>query len=291
MPFQCFWRGVDVQKIGVVGLGTMGSGIVQSCAEAGFSIVALDISDDLVSRAVGRVKQGLDKRVEKGRLDAQFVTSAMANIRGTTEHSDLADCAIVIEAVFEKLDLKRAAIEKISASVGDSTLIATNTSSISVTLLSRSSKRPENFIGMHFFNPVPLMPLVEIVKGYLTSAATVSAAVSIARSMKKETIEVMDYPGFASNRILMPMINEAIFALMEGVSTREGIDGVMKLGMNHPMGPLELADFIGLDVCLDILNVLHSGFGDPKYRPAPLLVNMVNAGKLGRKSGEGFYSY
>ncbi len=280
-----------MQRIGVIGLGTMGAGIVQSGAEAGCNVVAIDVSEEIVALALERVKQGLDKRVEKGKLDARSAASAMASIHGTTKFSELDGCSFVIEAVFEKQELKKAAIEKISASVGDGTVIATNTSSISITLLSRYSKMPENFVGMHFFNPVPLMPLVEIVRGYLTSDSAVSAAVSLAKSMKKQTIEVMDYPGFASNRILMPMINEAVFALMEGVSTREGIDGVMKLGMNHPMGPLELADFIGLDVCLDILNVLYSGFKDPKFRPAPLLVNMVNAGKLGRKSGEGFYRY
>ncbi len=291
MPWPCCWRGAELSKVGVVGLGTMGTGIVQSCAEAGLSVVAVDISDEIVSRALGRVKQGIDKRVEKGRLDAQSAASALAGIHASTEYVSLEGCPMVIEAVFERQELKQKAIGQISASVGKDAFIATNTSSISITRLSTFSGRPENFVGMHFFNPVPLMPVVEIVRGYLTSDAAMSAAVSLAKSMNKQTIEVADYPGFASNRILMPMINEAIFTLMEGVATREGIDSIMKLGMNHPMGPLELADFIGLDVCLDILNVLHSGFGDPKYRPAPLLVNMVNAGRLGRKSGEGFYRY
>ncbi len=278
-------------KVGVVGLGTMGSGIVQSCVESGFDVVAVDVSGDIVSRAVDRVKLGLDKRVEKGKLEARSASAAAAKIQGTTKFDDLQGCAIIIEAVYEKQELKRSAIGRISETAGNDCVIATNTSSISITLLSKYSRHPENFIGMHFFNPVPLMPIVEIVRGYLTSDSTVSSATALAKGMKKEIVEVADYPGFVSNRILMPMINEAVFALMEGVSTRDGIDRVMKLGMNHPMGPLELADFIGLDVCLDILNVLYEGFRDPKYRPAPLLVNMVNAGRLGRKSGEGFYRY
>jgi 3-hydroxybutyryl-CoA dehydrogenase len=190
-----------------------------------------------------------------------------------------------------KLDVKSKAISRIADSVNDDAVIGTNTSSISITLLSRNARIPGNFLGMHFFNPVALMPIVEIVSGLETSEYSLSIAKTVAKRMGKETVGAKDYPGFVSNRILMPMINEAVFALMEGVSSREGIDRIMKLGMNHPMGPLELADFIGLDICLDIMNVLHAGFGDSKYRPAPLLVNMVNAGKLGKKSGEGFYKY
>jgi 3-hydroxybutyryl-CoA dehydrogenase len=277
--------------VGVVGLGTMGTGIAQVCIEAGYDVVAVDVSQSLVDRAIANIRRGVYKRVEKGQMDAAAAERALKRITGTVSIADISSCFMVIEAVFEKPDVKGKAISSISDAVGDDTVIGTNTSSISITLLSRNARKPGNFIGMHFFNPVPLMPLVEIVSGLETSEYSLSTAKTVAKKMGKETVEAKDYPGFVSNRILMPMINEAVFALMEGVSSREGIDSVMKLGMNHPMGPLELADFIGLDICLDIMNVLHTGFGDSKYRPAPLLVNMVNAGKLGRKSGEGFYKY
>jgi 3-hydroxybutyryl-CoA dehydrogenase len=277
--------------VGVVGLGTMGTGIAQVCIEAGYDVVAVDVSQSLVDRAIANIRRGVYKRVEKGQMDAAAAERALKRITGTVSIADISSCFMVIEAVFEKPDVKGKAISSISDAVGDDTVIGTNTSSISITLLSRNARKPGNFIGMHFFNPVPLMPLVEIVSGLETSEYSLSTAKTVAKKMGKETVEAKDYPGFVSNRILMPMINEAVFALMEGVTSREGIDSVMKLGMNHPMGPLELADFIGLDICLDIMNVLHTGFGDSKYRPAPLLVNMVNAGKLGRKSGEGFYKY
>ena len=277
--------------IGVVGLGTMGTGIAQVCIEAGYDVVALDVNQSIVDGAIAKIRKGIDKRVEKGLMDAAAAGKALNRLTGTVSFSDISSCFMVIEAVFEKLDVKSRAISRIADSVSDEAVIGTNTSSISITLLSRNARIPGNFLGMHFFNPVALMPIVEIISGLETSEHSLSIAKTVAKRMGKETVGAKDYPGFVSNRILMPMINEAVFALMEGVSSREGIDRIMKLGMNHPMGPLELADFIGLDICLDIMNVLHAGFGDSKYRPAPLLVNMVNAGKLGKKSGEGFYKY
>ncbi len=278
-------------RMGVMGLGTMGSGITQAAIESGFEVVAVEVDDAHLSSGASRIRTGLERRVKSGKLSQHQVGGLLSGLNLSTSVSSFADCDIVVEAVFEDASVKAAALSGISGAVGPQTIVASNTSSISITSLSRNLKHPENFIGMHFFNPVPVMKLLEVVRGYLTSDATASAALDIGRRMGKEAVEVRDYPGFISNRVLMPMINEAIFALMEDVAGRDDIDKVMKLGMNHPMGPLELADFIGLDVCLDIMNVLYSGFKDPKYRPCPLLVNMVNSGKTGRKAGAGFYQY
>ena len=274
-----------------MGLGTMGSGIAQSALEAGFEVTAVEISAELLSRGAGRVKSGLDRRVKSGKLPSSEAASLLSSLELSTEASSFSGCDLVVEAVFENRETKSAALKAIDSASSPDMIIASNTSSISITQLSRMVSHPANFIGMHFFNPVPVMKLLELVRGYLTADGTVDKAKAIGSEMGKEVVEVRDYPGFISNRVLMPMINEAAFALMEGVAGREDIDRVMKLGMNHPMGALELADFIGLDVCLDIMNVLYSGFKDSKYRPCPLLVNMVSAGKTGRKSGEGFYSY
>ncbi len=277
--------------MGVLGLGTMGSGIAQTALESGFEVFAVELNDDMLSKGSSRVGAGLDRRVKSGRLAPAESARLLSSIHLSTEVSSFSECDVIVEAVFESIEAKSSALSAIAEVAGPATVIASNTSSISITQLSKKLKHPENFVGMHFFNPVPVMKLLELVRGYLTSDETVVKARSVGAGMGKEVVEVRDFPGFISNRVLMPMINEAAFALMEGVAGKEEIDNVMKLGMNHPMGPLELADFIGLDVCLDIMNVLYSGFKDPKYRPCPLLVNMVNAGRTGRKSGEGFYRY
>ncbi len=277
--------------MGVLGLGTMGSGIAQTALESGIEVCAVELNDELLSKGAARVKDGLERRVRSGKLSSDKSSSLLASLMLSTDISSFRNCDIIVEAVFENAETKSSALASIGRIAGEGAIVASNTSSISITLLSRSLKYPGNFIGMHFFNPVPVMKLLELVRGYLTTNETVEKAKSIGEKMGKDVVEVRDYPGFVSNRVLMPMINEAAFALMEGIARKEDIDRVMKLGMNHPMGPLELADFIGLDVCLDIMNVLYSGFKDPKYRPCPLLVNMVNAGRTGRKSGEGFYKY
>ncbi|HEX8217779.1 MAG TPA: 3-hydroxyacyl-CoA dehydrogenase NAD-binding domain-containing protein, partial [Chloroflexia bacterium] len=244
-----------------------------------------------LERGMSSIQKSLGKLVEKGRISADDSAAALARINTTTELRDLAGCDLVVEAIFENFDAKSAAFAELDGLLRPEALLASNTSSIDITRLAAVTKRPDRFIGMHFFNPVPLMSLVEIIRGLATSDDTYQTVRDLAVNLGKTPVEVKDYPGFVSNRILMPMINEAVFVLFEGVASKEDIDTVMKLGMNHPMGPLTLADFIGLDVCLDILYVLYDGFKDPKYRPCPLLVKMVQAGKLGRKTGEGFYTY
>jgi len=278
-------------RMGVVGLGTMGSGIAQCALESGFHVVAVDTSRELVDRGTARIRNGLKRRVKSGRLTKAQSDAFLGELETGIALASLAECDIIVEAVFEDRDVKGRLLSELSTIAPSGTVIVTNTSSISVTSLSQFVKHRELFAGMHFFNPVPVMPLVEMICTDLTSEKAATFIRNIAISMNKKVVECRDFPGFVSNRILMPMINEAIFALMENVASREDIDAVMKLGMNHPMGPLELADFIGLDVCLGIMRTLHSGFGDSKYRPCPLLVRMVDAGKLGRKSGEGFYRY
>jgi 3-hydroxybutyryl-CoA dehydrogenase len=277
--------------IGVVGAGTMGNGIAQVFASSGFDVIMRDIGQAQVDRGMGAIEKSLGKFVEKGKLTAEERDTALGRVRTTTELAEMRDCGLVVEAIFENFDAKSEVFRELDGLLRTEAILASNTSSIDITRLAAVTKRPDRFIGMHFFNPVPLMSLVEIIRGLATSDKTYQEVHDLAVRLGKTPVEVRDYPGFVSNRVLMPMINEAVFALYEGVATKEAIDTVMKLGMNHPMGPLTLADFIGLDVCLDILNVLYDGFKDPKYRPCPLLVKMVQAGKLGRKTGEGFYSY
>jgi len=280
-----------IKAIGVVGAGTMGNGIAQVFAQAGFTVRLVDIAQPMLDRARGTIEKSLTKFVEKGKLSDADRSATLARLSTTTSLDLLADADYIVEAIVESADAKGALFTSLDAIAGRDAILASNTSSISITLLGAATKRPDKVLGMHFMNPVPLMPLVELIRGQATSPETMQSASELCMKLGKTPIEAADYPGFIANRILMPMINEAIFAVMEGVGTPEAIDSVMKLGMNHPMGPLTLADFIGLDVCLAIMNVLHDGLGDPKYRPCPLLRRMVAAGQLGRKSGQGFYTY
>jgi 3-hydroxybutyryl-CoA dehydrogenase len=277
--------------IGVVGAGTMGNGIAQVAARAGYSVVMRDIGEEFLQRGVEAIDRSLQRDVDKERLKDEEKRAIMGRIRTTTELSELAGASFVVEAVTEKLEAKQEVFRALDELVNKDGVLASNTSSISITKLGAATRRPDKVIGMHFMNPVPVMQLIEVIRGLATSQETWDAVEAASRRMGKTPVEVHDAPGFVSNRVLMPMINEAVFCLYEGVGKAEAIDEVMKLGMNHPMGPLALADLIGLDVCLDILRVLQQGFGDPKYRPCPLLVKMVDAGRLGRKSGRGFYDY
>lgn len=282
---------MEIRRVGVVGAGTMGSGIAQVAAQSGFDVVLVDISDGALSKGLAAIDKSLERLVAKGKLAADERAAARARLASAGELQALAGCDIVVEAVVEKFEVKRQVLQALDGILGADAILATNTSSISITRLAAATARPDRVIGMHFMNPVPLMQLVEIIRGLQTSQATCDAVFAMTRSLQRTPVEVNDAPGFVSNRVLMPMINEAIFCLHEHVGEPAAIDEVMKLGMNHPMGPLALADLIGLDVCLDILRVLEEGFGDPKYRPCPLLVKMVDAGYLGRKSGRGFYAY
>ena len=282
---------MQIEQVGVVGGGTMGNGIAQVFATSGYEVKLRDVGQPQLERAMSTIQKSLGKFVEKDKMTAQESEAALGRIETTTELSDLAGSDLVIEAIFENFEAKAASFKELDSLLGPEAILASNTSSIDITKLAAVTGRPDRFIGMHFFNPVPLMSLVEVIRGMQTSDETYETIRALAEKLGKTPVEVRDYPGFVSNRVLMPMINEAIFALYEGVASKEDIDTVMKLGMNHPMGPLTLADFIGLDVCLDILHVLYDGFKDPKYRPCPLLVKMVQAGRLGRKSGEGFYKY
>jgi 3-hydroxybutyryl-CoA dehydrogenase len=275
----------------VVGAGTMGSGIAQVFAASGRQVLLLDSVEGALQRGLGVIQKSLGRLVDKGTIDAGAREETLKRIVTREAGFPLAECSIAVEAVPEKRDLKTTVFQMLDQKVPPGAILATNTSSISVTELAAATRRPARFVGMHFMNPVPIMQLVEIVRGLETSDETVAETVELAKALGKVPVTVADRPGFVSNRILMPMINEAAFALMEGVAEREAIDTVMKLGMNHPMGPLALADLIGIDVCLDIMEVLLAGFGDSKYRPCPLLRTMVAAGRLGRKSGRGFYEY
>jgi 3-hydroxybutyryl-CoA dehydrogenase len=281
----------EITRVGVIGAGTMGNGIAQVFAQSGYGVRLIDAAAGALDRAQKTIDKSLAKFVEKGKLAAADRDAALGRLATGTDVDALADVDFVVEAIFEDAQVKRELFARLDALTRPDVILSSNTSSISITVLGAATKRPDKVLGMHFMNPVPLMTLVELIRGQATSAESMAVASDLCAKLGKTALEAADYPGFIANRILMPMINEAIFALMEGVGTPEAIDGVMKLGMNHPMGPLTLADFIGLDVCLAILNVLHDGLGDPKYRPCPLLRRMVAAGHLGRKSGQGFYQY
>jgi 3-hydroxybutyryl-CoA dehydrogenase len=281
----------EIKTIAVIGAGTMGNGIAHVCARSGFNVLLCDVQQTFLDRGLATIEKNLAREVAKQKLTEQQATEAKARITTTIDREALSTCDFAIEAATEKFDIKSALFRDLDRILPSAAILASNTSSISITKLAAQTSRPTQVIGMHFFNPVPVMQLVEVIRGLQTSQATFDAVQSLAKQLGKTPVEVNDAAGFVSNRVLMPLINEAIFAVMEGVATPEAIDQVFQLGMAHPMGPLTLADFIGLDVCLDIMRVLVEGTGDPKYRPCPLLIRMVDAGWLGRKSGRGFYSY
>jgi 3-hydroxybutyryl-CoA dehydrogenase len=282
---------LNIKRIGVIGAGTMGNGIAQVFAQAGFEVRLVDAAPGALDRARATIEKSLAKLVERGRLSATDRDESLARLSTGVNLDALTDVDYVVEAIFEVEQAKRELFARLDQLTRPDVILSSNTSSISITTLGAATNRADKVLGMHFMNPVPLMSLVELIRGQATSAQTMMTAAELCIRLNKTAVEAADYPGFIANRVLMPMINEAIYAVMEGIGTVESIDTVMKLGMNHPMGPLTLADFIGLDVCLAIMNVLHDGLGDPKYRPCPLLRRMVAAGHLGRKSGHGFYRY
>jgi len=282
---------MPVQLVGVVGAGTMGNGIAHVFARSGYQVVLCDVEQRILDRALATISANLDREVAKDKITAEDKTAAVARINTSVTRDPLSGCDFIVEAASEKFEIKSQLFRELDQICKPGVILSSNTSSISITRLAAVTKRPEDVIGMHFFNPVPMMKLVEVVRGLATSDATFETVRDLSVKLGKTPVEVNDAPGFVSNRVLMPLLNEAIFAVMEGVATPEAVDEVFKLGMAHPMGPLALADFIGLDVCLDIMRVLHSGLGDPKYRPCPLLIKMVDAGRLGKKSGQGFYKY
>ena len=281
----------DIHTIGVLGAGTMGNGIAHVCARAGYSVLLCEVEQRFLDRGMETIRRNLDRETSKGKLTPEAMQAALDRITGVLDRERLSKCDFIIEAATEKFEIKKTIFTDLDRIAREDVILASNTSSISVTKLANVTRRPDRVIGMHFFNPVPVMKLLEVIRGMATSQETFETVRDLALKLGKTPVEVNDAPGFVSNRVLMPLLNEAMFAVMEGVATPEGVDEVFKLGMAHPMGPLTLADFIGLDVCLDIMRVLQEGFGDPKYRPCPLLVRMVDAGWLGRKSGRGFYKY
>lgn len=282
---------MEIKKVMVIGAGQMGGGIAQVCAQAGFDVKLNDIKEESYTKGLAVISKNLSRNVEKGRMTEDEKTTVLSRISKSLDLQDAADVDIVIEAAVENMDIKKSIFAKLDEIAPKHAILATNTSSLPITEIAAATTRPENVIGMHYMNPVPVMKLVEIIRGLATSDEVYEAVEEMTRKLSKTPVEVNDYPGFVANRVLMPMINEAIYTLYEGVATKEAIDDVMKLGMNHPMGPLQLADFIGLDTCLYIMETLHEGFGDSKYRPCPLLRKYVNAGWLGKKSGRGFYEY
>jgi 3-hydroxybutyryl-CoA dehydrogenase len=282
---------MNIQRVGVIGAGTMGNGIAHVFARSGFHVVLCDVEQRFLDRGIETIGKNLDREVAKSKISAADKAATLARISPALERSKLADCDLVVEAATEKFEIKMEIFRDLDRIYRPEIILASNTSSISITKLAALTKRPDKVIGMHFFNPVPVMKLVEVIRGLATSAETFQTVRELSVKLDKTPVEVNDAPGFVSNRVLMPLLNEAMYAVMEGVATPEAVDEVFKLGMAHPMGPLTLADFIGLDVCLDIMRVMLDGLGDPKYRPCPLLIKMVDAGWLGRKSGRGFYKY
>jgi 3-hydroxybutyryl-CoA dehydrogenase len=282
---------MEIKTVGVIGAGTMGNGIAHVFARSGYAVVLCDVEQRFLERGLATITKNLDREVAKNKITDRDKTSALVRIRAVTERAQLADCHFIVEAATEKFEIKTEIFRDLDRLARPEVILASNTSSISITKLAALTGRPDKVIGMHFFNPVPVMKLVEVIRGLATSPETFTAVLDLAKKLDKTPVEVNDAPGFVSNRVLMPLLNEAMYAVMEGVATPEAVDEVFKLGMAHPMGPLTLADFIGLDVCLDIMRVMLEGLGDPKYRPCPLLLRMVDAGWLGRKSGRGFYQY